>query len=320
MSKTTKGWLIAATLLTVIGCILMGGVMIMLKWEFSKLSTVTYETNEYTVNEAFQGLSITSETADIELVPSENGKVSVVCHEQTNQKHTVAVENGTLVVRLNDTRKWYEYIGIHFGTPCITVYLPAGDYGALTIKESTGDIKIPENFIFERVDVTASTGDVTVQASATDAIRVKTDTGSIRTEKLSAKALDLAVSTGKVTLSQITCEGDISIKVSTGKTELRDVTCRSLASSGSTGRLSLHNVIAADAFSIRRSTGDVRFDHCDAASIFVETDTGDISGTLLTAKRFVAETSTGNVRVPQTDSGGKCEIHTTTGDITIAIP
>jgi len=65
MSKTTKGWLIAATLLTVIGCILMGGVMIMLKWEFSKLSTVTYETNEYTVNEAFQGLSITSETADI---------------------------------------------------------------------------------------------------------------------------------------------------------------------------------------------------------------------------------------------------------------
>ena len=320
MSKITKGWLIGATLLTVIGCILMGSVMIMLKWDFFKLSTITYETNEHTIDEAFQGLSITSDTADIELVSSENGKVSVVCHEQTNQKHTVAVENGTLVVRLNDTRKWYEYIGIHFGTPCITVYLPAGDYGALTIKESTGDIKIPENFIFERVDVTASTGDVTVQASATDAIRVKTDTGSIRTEKLSAKALDLAVSTGKVTLSQITCEGDISIKVSTGKTELRDVTCRSLASSGSTGRLSLHNVIAADAFSIRRSTGDVRFDHCDAASIFVETDTGDISGTLLTAKRFVAETSTGNVRVPQTDSGGKCEIHTTTGDITIAIP
>ena len=73
-------------------------------------------------------------------------------------------------------------------------------------------------------------------------------------------------------------------------------------------------------YAVDRSTGDVRFDHCDAASIFVETDTGDVSGTLLTAKRFVTETSTGNVRVPQSDSGGKCEIHTTTGDITIAIP
>jgi DUF4097 and DUF4098 domain-containing protein YvlB len=320
MSKITKGWLIGATLLTVIGCILMGSVMIMLKWDFFKLSTITYETNEHMIDEAFQGLSITSDTADIELVPSENGKVSVVCHEQTNQKHTVAVENGTLVVRLNDTRKWYEYIGIHFGTPCITVYLPAGDYGVLTVKESTGDVKISKDFAFERIDVTASTGDVTVQASATDTIRVKTDTGSIRVEKLSAKALDLAVSTGKVTLSQITCEGDISIKVSSGKTELRDVICQSLTSSGSTGSLSLHHVIATEAFTIRRSTGDVRFDHCDAATISVKTDTGDVSGTLLTAKRFVAETSTGSVRVPQSDSGGKCEIHTTTGDITITIP
>jgi hypothetical protein len=180
--------------------------------------------------------------------------------------------------------------------------------------------KISKDFAFERIDVTASTGDVTVQASATDTIRVKTDTGSIRVEKLSAKALDLAVSTGKVTLSQITCEGGVSIKVSTGKTDLNDVTCQSLTSSGSTGSLSLHHVIATEAFTIRRSTGDVRFDHCDAATISVKTDTGDVSGTLLTAKRFVTETSTGSVRVPQSDSGGKCEIHTTTGDITITIP
>ena len=320
MSKTTKGWLIAATLLTVIGCILMGGVMIMLKWDFSKLSTVTYETKEYTVDEAFQGLSITSDTADIELVPSENGKVSVFCYEQTNQKHTVAVENGTLVVRLNDTRKWYEYIGIHLDTPRITVYMPAGAYGTLTVQESTGDVTIPKDFAFASIDVTASTGNVTVRASATHTLRLNTTTGSIGAENLSVGALDLAVSTGKVTLSQIICEGDIVIKVSTGKVELRDVICQNLTSSGSTGRLSMHHVIAAEAFTIRRSTGDVRFESCDAATISVKTDTGDVSGTLLTAKRFVTETSTGNIRVPQTDSGGKCEIQTSTGDITITIP
>ncbi len=320
MSKTTKRWFIIATLLTVIGCILMGGVMIVLKWDFFKLSTVTYETNEYTVDEAFQGLSITTDTADIVLAPSENGQVSVVCHEQTNQKHTVSVENDTLVVKRNDTRKWYEYIGIHFGTPRITVYLPEGAYSALTIKESTGDVEIPKNFTFERIDVIASTGDVTVHASATDTLRVKTDTGSIRAENLSAGALDLAVSTGKVTLSQIACEGDVSVKVSTGKADLNGVTCQNFTSTGSTGSLSIHHVIAAEAFTIRCSTGDVRFDHCDAATISVTTNTGDVGGTLLTAKRFVTETSTGSVRVPQTESGGKCEIKTSTGDITITIP
>ena len=297
MSKTTKRWFIIATLLTVLGCVLMGVVMTMQKWDFFKLSTETYETNEYTIDEAFQGLSITTDTADIVLAPSENGKVSVICQEQTNQKHTVSVENDTLVVKLNDTRKWYEYIGIHFGTPRITVYLPEGTYGALTIKESTGDVKISKDFAFERIDITASTGDVTVHASATDTLCVKTDTGSIRAENLSAGALDLAVSTGKVTLSQIACEGDVSVKVSTGKADLNGVTCQNFTSTGSTGSLSIHHVIAAEAFTIRRSTGDVRFESCDAASIFVETDTGDVSGTLLTAKRFETETSTGDINI-----------------------
>ena len=70
---------------------------------------------------------------------------------------------------------------------------------------------------------------------------------------------------------------------------------------------------------IGRSTGDVRFEECDAAEIFVRTDTGDIKGSLLTDKMFFAEADTGSVRVPKTTSGGRCEITTSTGDIRITI-
>ena len=61
----------------------------------------------------------------------------------------------------------------------------------------------------------------------------------------------------------------------------------------------------------------MKFDSSDAAEIYVRTSTGDVAGSLLTDKVFMTQTDTGNVGVPQTITGGKCEIHTDTGDIQI---
>ena len=319
MSKTTKIWLVMAASLVLIGCIIFGGVMTMLKWDFTKLSTGEYETHDYEIDENFNNISIVTDTADIVIVPSENQKTSVVCHEQKNAKHSVTVHNGKLVIEIVDTRKWYEYIGINLGTPKITVYIPQGEYGVLFVKSSTGNVEIPKEFKFENIDISESTGNVMNYASASENIIIKTSTGNIRVENVSAGTLDLSVSTGGITVSDVTCEEDIKIKVSTGKTNLTNIDCKNVVSNGATGAISLKNVIAAEKFSIERSTGDVKFDRCDAAEIFVETDTGDVRGSLLTDKIFIVQTDTGNVDVPKTATGGKCEITTSTGDINISI-
>ena len=81
----------------------------------------------------------------------------------------------------------------------------------------------------------------------------------------------------------------------------------------------MNNVIAAEKFSIKRNTGDVRFDGTDAAEILVETDTGDVTGTFLSEKTFFVETDTGSVDVPESITGGRCEITTNTGDIELDI-
>ena len=44
-----------------------------------------------------------------------------------------------------------------------------------------------------------------------------------------------------------------------------------------------------------------------------------VGGTLLSDKVFITDTTTGDVDVPKTTTGGKCEITTTTGDIEIDI-
>ena len=95
--------------------------------------------------------------------------------------------------------------------------------------------------------------------------------------------------------------------------------CKSLISNGDTGDITLKNVTATEKFLIERDTGDVNFENSDAYEIHVETDTGDVKGTILTEKVFITKTDTGKINVPQTHSGGRCEIETDTGDIIISI-
>lgn len=277
MKKSTKIWLITATSLVALGCIMFSVAMTKIHWDFTKLSTVKYETNTYEVTDDFNSISMLTDTADILFVQSDDKICKVVCYEMSDMKHTTTVQNNTLTINVTDEREWYDHIGITLGSPKITVYLPKTEYDSLAIKEDTGDIEVPKDFKFGSIDISTSTGDITI--------------------------------TG------VTCEGDIVINVSTGKANLTDIKCKSFISDGSTGDISLKNVIATEKFSIERSTGDVKFDACDATEIWVETDTGDVTGKLLSEKIFITQTSTGDVHVPKSTNGGKCEITTSTGDI-----
>ncbi|MBE6797793.1 MAG: DUF4097 domain-containing protein [Ruminococcaceae bacterium] len=298
--RNLKKWLIIGASLVLIGCIIFTGVMTMLKWDFKKLSTLNYETNEYTIDNEFKNISVESDTADITLLASDEKSVKVVCHEPSDAKHTVVISSDTLEIKKNDTRKWYEHIGISFESEKITVYLPKGEYGKLSVKASTGDLKVTDEFKFADINVTLSTGDITLQS-------------------ISANSISLRVSTGKIALQNIKCEGDLKAEVSTGKTYFKRLNCDNIISCGNTGDITMENVIAKQKISVERSTGDVRFDGCDAAEIFVVTDTGDVRGTLLSGKLFITKTDTGSIDVPNSTSGGRCEITTDTGDIKIEL-
>ncbi|MBR2937562.1 MAG: DUF4097 family beta strand repeat protein [Oscillospiraceae bacterium] len=312
---------ITASILVILGIILFVAALASNNWDFAKLNSEKFQSNAYSILEDFQGISVNTDTADVRFVLSGDGVCKVECYEQKKMSHRVSAKNGTLEIALEDTRKWYDYITFFsFSSPKITVYLPQTQYAALNIKSDTGDVEIPNPFQFDSMDIDLSTGDVKCYASAAGLIKIKTSTGDILAESISADTLDLAVSTGKVQAKSITCQGNVSIQVSTGNATLTDVQCKNLRSDGSTGDLHLQGVVAAERFSIERSTGDVKLNRCDAAEIEIETDTGSVTGSLLTPKVFLAETDTGRVDVPKSTIGGRCQIETDTGNILITIP
>lgn len=201
MKKATKAWLIAAAALIVTGCALFAGVMTTIGWNFTKLSTIKYETNVHEVDRPFSAIAVTTDTADVAFVLSDDGHCRVECREEENARHTVTVEGDTLTVKREDQRPWYDHVGISLGATKVTVYLPKTEYSALFVFENTGNIDVPQGLTFVDAEISVTTGDVRFFAAAQEKAKIKTSTGDIRVENISAGSLDLSVTTGKVTLS-----------------------------------------------------------------------------------------------------------------------
>lgn len=319
MSKATKIWLITASALTALGLIIFAAVMTVCDWDFTKLSTVEYKTEVYNPDGEFDKISVDTDTAEIELVPSENKECKVVCFESEKAEHYAAVDNGTLVISSTDKRKWYEYIGISLKTPKITVYLPQNSYNSLSVESDTGNITVPETLSFKTVQINGHTSDIGFFASVSDTVQIKVSSGNISVGTLTADSLSLAAGTGDIKVNSVSINNGINIKTSTGTVKLTDISCGSILADSNTGDMSFKNVLVSGSLSVESGTGNVGFDNSDADTVCVKTGTGDVTGTLLSEKVFVTKTSTGTVRVPKTVSGGKCEITTSTGNIIIDI-
>lgn len=319
MKKVTKICLITAGSLVLAGGIIFVGAMSKMDWNFKKLSTVKLERNTYEISEDFENIEIDTDTANVEFALSDDEKCRVECYEDEKAKHTVTAKNGTLSVKVENKKHWYDYISINFETQKITVFLPKSEYNSVSVKDDAGNIKFSENFNFENVDVSLSTGNVEVLSGDYEKFKVKTAAGDILCKNFTAGSADFQLTTGEMNVSDVNCRENLTVEVTTGDGKIHDVSCQNFTATATTGDFSLKNVVATEKLTAITTTGNVKFEKCDGGEIFLKATTGDIKGSLLSEKVFIANSSTGDVEVPSTISGGKCEVKTTTGNIEITI-
>ena len=319
MNRTGKIWLIIAIALLLIGGVIFAVSYSSSGFDLGKLGADKFVTNTYDFEEGFSDISIRTTTAKLIFEPAEDGKCRVVCYEAEKQRHSVSVSNGTLTIDSKDSRKWYEKFGsFSFENAKLTIYLPESSYRSLSIETSTGDVIMPEGFAFDTVTVKGSTSGVTWR-SAAGSLDIDVSTGGILLDGISADRIKVKTTTGGITLYSLACTNALELSASTGGILLTDASCGSLTAKTSTGHVRCVRTVSAGALRIETSTGDVKFESCDAAELYVKTSTGDITGTLLTEKVFITDSSTGRINVPDTTAGGRCELRTSTGDIRISL-
>ena len=336
MKKGKKAAIIVAAALIVIGLLICFLGFSAMEYDYTGLNTANFVTNSNVITESFSHIEVDVETADVHFVRADDSSCKIVSKETDKITCSAAVENDTLVIRELDRRQWYDHIGIFWGEIEITVYLPKTEYETLSIISNTGDIEAAKDFSFgnaeivtntgdvsfsaavkNQLEITSDTGDIIAQGLSPQTLRLKTDTGSIAASSLKIhEDVQIVTDTGNITVSSLEIHEDIQIGTDTGKVEISDAECANFFAESDTGDIMMENVIVSGEVRMESRTGDIRLLACDADTLSIETDTGDVSGTLLTEKVYITQTDTGDIDVPKTIKGGRCEVTTDTGDIT----
>ena len=311
--------IVVAAALIFIGIAVAACGFAMSGFDIKKLTTDPEVTNYVTPEEDFDSIIIDATTADLKILPSTDGQCRIDLVERENLYFMPSVENGILTINEIDDRKWYEYIGIGWSNMSITLYLPKEQYDSLTVELTTGKAQIDSGLEFGKVDVKATTGNVKCEAKVTESLAIKCTTGLIYASGATVDTIRLKASTGSIELCNSSCK-TLEVEATTGSIKLSKVSgTGDFDIEATTGKINLSDVVTEGDLTIEADTGDVIFKRCDAANLSITTDTGDVEGSLLSSKVFFYETDTGDVDLPRTDEGGKCNIETDTGDITVTI-
>ncbi len=319
MKKGKKITLITAGCMVLAGLILAAAGLAAVQFDISSFNTVTYATTHYEIEEEFHHISIAGSASDVRLYPSEYDTCRVVCAENKNATFEVTVEDDTLYIRRQDNSVWQLQFGVFLGETGITVYLPEDTYESLVIRTASGDITVPEAIQFASVDVQSISGEITLLALVSGEQSVSSQSGDIRIGNTSPESLTVQSGSGEITLEKVSDRTEIQLKASSGDVTFTDVKGQTIAVSTSSGEITFSRVIAAGNMRLESVSGDIALRDSDAEALCIQTGSGDVSGTLRSEKIFRIETKSGDVNVPYSASGGKCDVTTTSGDVDFAI-
>ena len=285
------------------------------------------------ITASFEGIEIVSDTADLTFVASDECKIEYTTHKKIT--YSTKVEDGTLKIKMEDNRRWFEKIFSFGDSSKLTVYLPEGEYSSLTVNQATGTINLPAGYSFGSVDIDLSTGDTKLSASVEGALKIHTSTGHITLENVSCGSLSTKVSSGKTNLSNVTVAGDATLNASTGDMVLNNVSFKNLSTIATTSDLNANGLYLEESLSIERSTGDVSLSDINCGGkVAVQTSTGSIdianatcadmtvtvssgksSYTNVSCVNFTSTGDTGDINMTSLIASDKIDITRSTGDV-----
>lgn len=257
-------------------------------------------TKNYPVSGSFSSVSVTDYYADVQLRASRDGSVSVTTRDTQDVTHTVQVVNGTLTISRPEPNLGQRIFHDDDDDPTVVVYLPAGDYGALTVNTTSGDVESSGQLNFATANLTTTSGDIEIAGSVTQSLVCNSTSGDVEVNSPAA--------------------GAVQVNTTSGDVELTGASIQSLSAQTVSGDVDLERTVAAGAIEISTTTGDIELERSDAASLTLSTTSGDVEGSLLTGKTFSASSTSGRVSVPASTPGaGACNVSTTSGSIRLTV-
>lgn len=301
MKKREKIWKIIAVCCIGVGIIVSVSAMAAVGFDFTKFSSTKYELETCVVEEPFENIEIQTDWQDIRLLPSETPECKVVYAGNETLTYTVKVESGTLKINTEEHREWYQYLSnFNFGDYTdVTLYLPEKDYQSLSISTSSGNVIVPESFSFASASLKANSGNLSLLAAVSGDLNAESSSGEIKVEGGAS--------------------GNIHVQTGSGNLLLKQCSPESMQAVSSSGNVSATDIVAKQGIVIKTGSGEVNLSSSDASELTITTSSGSVRGSLRSGKRFIVNTSSGDVSVPDDPSASQqCRITTGSGDVSFS--
>ena len=315
MKKSKKIALLTAAIMVAVGIVSVISAAVSLGFDFTKMNTVRFKAATHTVNQSFTSVSIDAMDCDVKFYPSENRKCEIKCDENEKVKHTVSVKDGTLTVKRQDSRKWYERIGIYGNSSTLSVYLPKAEYKSLKVSSLSGDIYVPNFLTFASADIQTASGDISYEGNTSENLSLKSVSGDLNIDGVKPDKLAVKTTSGDIKISHADVKGSIQVKAVSGEAELENIKGQSISANSTSGDITFSDTVMSGEIRAESVSGNITLKGCDAATLNFKSTSGDVEGSLLTGKVYTTDTKSGDVDVPNSTTGGKCTISTVSGNI-----
>jgi len=330
MKKSYKVfWTVVAALVGV-GTILTGvglliGARTHVNWNKTGLHAVdsVYETLTEPELPAFTSVEVRASIADIIFVQESGSDRGLTIHYEKNYAEpTWTVENGVLIVDMNDKERGWQIINFDFG-------FLTGDY----LNKQKITICLPRGIELDKVDIHAKDGDIEMGSFTAKDLRVESSYGHVNLSEIVGDNLAMKLSSGNVKLKNVQIK-ETTMENRYGNIVAEDVSGESMKMDFSSGNIKMKNVqmgettienrygnltaenMTGKSFVADMSSGDMNFDDCKLERIDIKNAYGNIAGKRLGVQDIDINAKSGDVRL-EGDIEGNLALDCSYGNIII---
>lgn len=299
--------LLSAVVLTAVGC-------------STSESAGTMITRTHDISESFSAISVNCSECNISVLPSTGSGIAVVCKEREKYPHQVFVKNGCLTIEEPNRTELINIFSLMGEHTEVVIYVPFETAVAcsISLESASGDITLDSSFAFARGELETASGTVNCAASFNGDLSIDNASGDVSLRGSTYEDIEIDNASGNITLEGIFNAGRIQVECASGSIYLTKVQCRDLDAETASGKLSLKDVVADKEITGETVSGAITLGRCDAEKFDLESASGSIQGSVLRPMRFIADSASGRIDVPNTD-GEPCRLTTASGNITITI-
>lgn len=224
-----------------VGILLIGiGIIIIVAnpEKFGGFTEGDYEEKHLTEEQTVTSLYLDIGSDAIEILPSDDGKLSITYYENNRRYYEYSYKNGK-VVFTQKQKTWFSWGIGKINRPIAKIYLPDTVTDTLDIDMASGSIKTDiDKITVKNLKVDVASGSVNIANVEAEEVDIEVSSGSIKISDVIAKDFDIDVASGVLNFDNCTAK-NMRIEVSSGTLKIENLTVDNVIASLSSGNMKI---------------------------------------------------------------------------------